>query len=204
MLAQPDYSDKVDDPIATALRQLQAELRVVSATNKARKLRLAERARDRLAYQEYLELRDSIDKNITATYTKLQKKDMPKPTKKKKSKDRDRGQEEETPVNIPMPSALGLGPDYDNNLVVPDQLRDLVETRRKWVDDVGSIFRTKQEENPGRIWGIPDSPVFEGIEEEVKATIGSQSVLPVLLPMNGKGKGKASAPTRAGSEMDVG
>jgi len=39
--SQPDYSEKVDDPIATALRQAQRELRTVVATNKARKERLA-------------------------------------------------------------------------------------------------------------------------------------------------------------------
>ncbi|KAJ3524687.1 hypothetical protein NM688_g8518 [Phlebia brevispora] len=50
---QPDYSEAVDDPIATALRHLQRELRTVVATNKARRARLAAIARDRLAYQEY-------------------------------------------------------------------------------------------------------------------------------------------------------
>ena len=61
---QPDYSEAVDDPIASALRQSQEELRRVLATNKGRKQRLVEIARDRLAYQEYMEARDSLDKNI--------------------------------------------------------------------------------------------------------------------------------------------
>jgi transcriptional adapter 3 len=75
---QPDFT------IATALREAQRELRKAVATNKARKARLVDIARDRLGYQEYLELRDSIDKNITNLYTKLQKKDTPKLSKKKK------------------------------------------------------------------------------------------------------------------------
>ncbi|KAF8638797.1 hypothetical protein AX17_001856 [Amanita inopinata Kibby_2008] len=80
----PDFTEKVDDPIATALRHAQRELRTVLATNKARRARLVAIARDRLAYQEYLELRDSIDKNITNLFGKLQKKDGPKIGRKKK------------------------------------------------------------------------------------------------------------------------
>ena len=57
---------------------------MVVATNQARKERLAAIARDRLGYQEYLELRDAIDKNITTLFSKLQKKDVPKLSKKKK------------------------------------------------------------------------------------------------------------------------
>ena len=40
---QPDFSEAVDDPIATALRHAQRELRTVVATNKARRARLAMR-----------------------------------------------------------------------------------------------------------------------------------------------------------------
>ncbi|PFH53570.1 hypothetical protein AMATHDRAFT_73369 [Amanita thiersii Skay4041] len=80
----PDFTEKVDDPIATALRHSQRELRTVLATNKARRTRLVAIARDRLAFQEYLELRDSIDKNITTMFGKLQKKDGPKIGRKKK------------------------------------------------------------------------------------------------------------------------
>ena len=56
------------------------------ATNKARKVRLAAIAEDRLAYQEYVENRDAIDKQISTLYSKYQKKDGPKSSKKKKQK----------------------------------------------------------------------------------------------------------------------
>ncbi|KAI3609910.1 transcriptional regulator ngg1 [Moniliophthora roreri] len=188
----PDYSDKVDDPIATALRHAQAELRYVSAVNRARKLRLASIARDRLAYQEYLDLRDSIDKNINSCYAKLQKRDSgtTKGRKKsKKDKDKERGDsvlnglpastsgtpapgmngDTEGQPPPPCPAALGLGPDPDTNeLVVTEQLKQLVETRRQWVDTVGGVFDAKERENPGRIWGIPEKSIFEGLEDEVE------------------------------------
>ena len=147
------------------------------ATNKERKQRLVEIARDRLAYQEYSEARDSLDKNITTIYTKLQKKDAPKSTKKKKkgvvsANDHAGSEPPQPPAPVPCPAALGLGPDTENKLVIPDTLKDLVRTRKQWVQTVGGVFETKQKENPGRIWGVPLKSVFEGIDEEVRVALG--------------------------------
>jgi transcriptional adapter 3 len=149
----------------------------VLATNKARKERLVEIARDRLAHQEYMEARDSLDKNITTVYTKLQKKDAPKTVKKKKkgvvsANDHAGSEPPQPPAPVPCPAALGLGPDVENQLVIPDTLKDLVRTRRQWVQTVGGVFETKQKENPGRIWGLPPKSVFEGIDEEVRIMLG--------------------------------
>ncbi|KAJ7491039.1 histone acetyltransferases subunit 3-domain-containing protein [Mycena latifolia] len=200
----PDYSEKVDDPIATALRHAQRELRTVVATNKARKARLATIARDRLGYQEYLELRDSIDRNIANTFTKLQKKDGPKVSKKKKKLGD--ASAAGTPVPgegsagppppPPCPAALGLGPDDDNRLVVSEQLRQLVETRRQWVDAVGGVFEQKQRERPGSMWGFPETSVYEGVDE-VQGLLLAQPD-PDFERRN-KGKGK-----ERGDAMDVG
>ncbi|KAJ7118989.1 histone acetyltransferases subunit 3-domain-containing protein [Mycena epipterygia] len=206
----PDYSEKVDDPIATALRQAQRELRTVVATNKARKTRLATIARDRLGAQEYFELRDSIDRNISTAYTKLQKKDGPKVVKKKKKLGDASASAAGTPVPgeangaalppppPPCPAALGLGPDDDNRLVVTEQLRQLVETRRQWVDTVGGVFEAKQRERPGSMWGFPEKSVYEGVDEEVGAMLLAQPDLDFERRTN-KGKGK-----ERGDAMDVG
>ncbi|KAJ3921142.1 histone acetyltransferases subunit 3-domain-containing protein [Lentinula edodes] len=184
-----DYSNKTDDPIATALRINQAELRRVSAINRLRKARYAEIARDRVAWAEYLELRESIDRNITNVYNKLQKmqkaqRDAPKLGRKKKFKS-----EESTPVKgvngsngngsvngdtppLPLcPAALGLGPDEDNQLVVSETLKQLVQTRRNWVK-LGETLLDEKEvmERPrrGRLVGFPKESIFKGIEEEVE------------------------------------
>ncbi|KAF8955561.1 histone acetyltransferases subunit 3-domain-containing protein [Flammula alnicola] len=190
--AVPNFTEKVDDPIATALREAQRELRKVVATNKARKTRLAAIARDRLGYQEYLELRDSIDKNITTLYAKLQKKDTPKLSKKKKkplqgaaaaaaaaaaaNAAKGSAAPEDPPSTLaPCPAALGLMPDEDNRLTVNEQLKQLIETRRQWVDTVGSIFDEKEMENPGRIYGLPKESIYFGIDEEVQAVLAAQA-----------------------------
>ncbi|KAI1791515.1 histone acetyltransferases subunit 3-domain-containing protein [Ganoderma leucocontextum] len=173
----PDYSEAVDDPIATALRHAQRELRTVLATNKARRARLAAIAEDRLGYQEYVDSRDAIDKNIATLYSKLQKKDGPKVSKKKKQKG-------DPPPGLngtsgltgmaglpPCPAALGLSPDEHSQLHIPDQLSDLVRTRRNWVDIVGGVFEEKERMQAGRIVGFPAESIYEGIDEEVRVEL---------------------------------
>lgn len=167
---KPDFSEAVDDPIATALRHAQAELRTVLATNKARRARLAAVARDRLAYQEYIDLRDALDKNIANLYAKLQKKDGPKSHKKKKKPTEINGAANGVngvPIIGPSPASLGLAHTDEYELTVPEQLKQLVQTRRQWVDTVGSVFEQKERESPGRILGLPKRSLYEGIHDEV-------------------------------------
>lgn len=204
---QPDFSDTVDDPIATALRHAQEELREVSATNKARKSRLVAIAKDRLGYQEYLELRDTLDQNIFTLYTKLQKKDSPRNAKKKSHKKgaaAAAAAEEKLAATSAQalgmwPAALGLGPNEDNNLVVAKELQDMMETRKQWIETVGAVFEEKETEQPGRIYGLPERSVYEGIEEEVASLLARKEE-----PMyNGVGNGKGKV--RAGlGDTDIG
>ncbi|GLB35590.1 putative histone acetyltransferases subunit 3 [Lyophyllum shimeji] len=200
----PDYSEKVDDPIATALRQAQRELRRVVATNKARKARLVDIARDRLGYQEYLECRDSLDKNITNLYAKLQRKDVPKIAKKKKqTHQRADSTTEVAAAPVPCPAALGLHTDEELQLHISEQLQQLVKTRREWVDEVGSHFERLQREQPGRIWGFPQESIYKGIEEEVQAMLNqTHPDFEAEPPRTNSIKGKAKE--RGDDEMDVG
>lgn len=227
---QPDFSERVDDPIATALREAQRELRRVVATNKARKARLATIARDRLGYQEYLEMRDAIDKNITTLYAKLQKKDAPKLTKKKRKPLQGAaaaahaaataaaakglhgsgglGEDGVNPNLLPpCPAALGLSPDEDNRLCVNEQLKQLVETRRQWVDTIGTVFDEKERETPGRIYGLPKESVFAGVEEEVDEVLSKVMKREEKKPNNsvftrGPGFGREGAGSGHGAGMN--
>ncbi|KZT18820.1 hypothetical protein NEOLEDRAFT_1142858 [Neolentinus lepideus HHB14362 ss-1] len=214
---KPDYSEAIDDPISAALRQAQRQLRNVVATNKARKRRLAAVARDRLGYQEYLDLRDSIDRNITSTYSKLQKKDGPKVNKKKKkgaevnANGSGNGNGNGLP-NIngtgagmaslpPCPAALGLGPDEELRLTVPEQLKQLVLTRRQWVDAVGTVFDEKERESPGRIYGLPKRSLYEGLDEDIRKE-AEERLKSAPADSRNQGKGKARMRAR-GDEMDI-
>jgi transcriptional adapter 3 len=209
LLSQPDYTEKVDDPIATALRYAQEELRQVLSVNKARKTRLAAIARDRLGYQEYLDLRDNLDRNITALYAKLQKKDQPKPNKKRKkegsSSNGARAGSEPPALPAPTAAALGLSPDDYHRLNVPEQLNLLVETRRKWVDHIGGQMAEIQAEQPGRVWGLPAKSIYEGIEDEVKKELLglSQENKDNQVPSSSTAKGKEKAIMNE-ADMDLG
>jgi transcriptional adapter 3 len=166
-------------------------------------------AKDRLGYQEYVEAREALDKNIHALYSKLQKKDGPKVSKKKKAKSETNGSAPgsvsagTTPPIGAWPSAAGLGPDDENMLRVPDGLAHLVATRRQWVDSVGGIFDEMEREQPGRIYGLPKRSVYEGLDAEVDALLGRTTAdegegrSPVG---DGADKGKGRA---AGEAMDV-
>lgn len=181
-------------------------------TNKLRKQLLAAIARDRLGYQEYLDMRDAIDKTITTMYDKLQKKSMPKSSKKKKKSGEPNGSSSTAgaattngiPTNIsslpPCPAALGLEPDHEFHLGVPEQLTKLVQTRRKWVDEIGRHFVAMEEESPGRIYGLPKESVFQGIDEEVKKYLAS---LPATFYASASSSGSAQQNAASSSSSAV-
>ncbi|KAI0648399.1 histone acetyltransferases subunit 3-domain-containing protein [Trametes meyenii] len=217
----PDYSEAVDDPIATALRHAQRELRTVLATNKARRARLATIAQARLGYQEYVDHRDSIDKHITLLYSKLQKKDGPKVSKKKKVKGEPlsgstngMGGVTGTAALPPCPAALGLSPDDHNQLHVPSHLLELVETRRRWTELAEPALMDIERTNPGRLLGFPKESVFAGIEDEVLENLARlPQTRPVAGPpltaaVNGRANGvdvrTMKGKGRAGDEMELG
>lgn len=109
-------------------------------------------------------------------------------------------------IPLPCPAAMGFVQDEEQRLVVNDQLRHLMETRRQWVDTVGVVFEQKQKENPGRISGLPKESIYKGIEEEVEALLKNPPPVPMVdeLDLRTKGslKGKEKAVLR--EEMDVG
>lgn len=194
--------EAVDDPIATTLRHCQRELRTVFATNKVRRERLAVIAKDRLAYQEFLDSRDALDKQISALYSKLQRKDAPKANKKKKKPPTSdtNGMTNGISANgipPPTPAALGLGPDEENRLVVPDQLNDLVEARRRWGELGEQLLKLKDEPNSARLLGLPKHSAFEGMEEDVQREldrIGLPSKKESSRTLSGRGMGSSSEP----------
>lgn len=121
-------------------------------------------------------------------YHKLQRKDVPKVSKKKKkplqgaaaaaaaASGNGAGAGEDVPLLPQCPAAVGLTQDDENHLVVNEQLKQLVETRRNWVDSVGAVFEAKELEMPGRLYGVPKRSVFEGVEEEVQALLAAPLV----------------------------
>ncbi|KAH8824382.1 histone acetyltransferases subunit 3-domain-containing protein, partial [Flagelloscypha sp. PMI_526] len=181
----PDFSNAQSDNVAVALRDMQQELRQVIAQNKARKSRLAERAKDLLAKQEYVETRDQIDKSILGLYTRQQKA-QGKDAKELSGRDRDKKkkkrivndeEEEETKKEKIPASALGLGVDVEtNHLLVSDQMMELIRLRRNWIDKVGGILKARERD------------AEEEAEVDEEATVG-------VLESEGTGGGVPSSRT---------
>ncbi|KAI6017534.1 histone acetyltransferases subunit 3-domain-containing protein [Pisolithus microcarpus] len=186
----PNYSAKVDDPIATALRHATAELRKVVAMNKARRQRLVAIATDRLAYQEFLDARDSLDKAILATYSKLQKKDAPKLSREEEEGPESNGSTSTVDIPKPPPSALGLGPDDDLHLVVPDQLKTTGGNPETMGIQCREHFRGQRE-------GVPGSNMGSTKEEHIRGPGGK-----VTATYN-RGQSRTTSQNQA-DEMDVG
>ena len=174
---------------------------MVHASNKARRKRLVSIAKDRLAYQEYVESRDCLDKVISGLYTKLQKKDGPKVNKKKKKaadvNGAANGITNGNGLPPPCPAALGLGPDEENRLVVPEQLKHYVNARREFVDFIGTRFLEIEREHPGRLFGLPKKGIYEGIEDEI------QQELERLAPPGPPHAGPSNFGQAGGSSTDV-
>lgn len=155
MHLQPNFANPLDDDITSTLRRCQSVLRHQRSVNVARKDRLLSIARDRLAYQDYLNTLDGIEKGIIAGYTKMLKAYAPK---KKKDKDKDKN---------------GNGAGTDDTKGLPpitldpsDAVMDKVGLREKWVAVFGSAMQDWEDRQPGRLMGLPSTSIYEGLEGE--------------------------------------
>jgi transcriptional adapter 3 len=86
-------------------------------------------------------------------------------------------------------------------LQVPDALSQLVATRRQWVDSVGGVFDAMEQEQPGRIYGLPERSIYEGLDADVDALMGRTECGDGTVGRSvsaDKGKGRA-----VGDAMDV-
>ncbi|KAK6903692.1 hypothetical protein I203_107197 [Kwoniella mangroviensis CBS 8507] len=135
-----DPSNREDDEITSALRQSQRLLVQQTALNEARKSRLAEIAKQRLAYNEYQNLLEGIEKSIESGWAKRIKKYGSTPNKK----------------NAHASGSSSKPP-------VPENLKKFVATRQHWLDTVGQLMKERPR---GQVVGIPSSSIFEGIGED--------------------------------------
>lgn len=136
--------------------------------NEARKRRLAEVATARLAYAEYEDYKEAMEKHLADSFARLGNADAPKANKKKK-KDKDKSSAV-TVVDYPNGSAgvLGLGlVGLDGNLQVPKDLTRTVEILKRYEKNVGGGFEKLEQEHPGLILGLPKSSIYQGLEKDI-------------------------------------
>ncbi|TGO86876.1 hypothetical protein BPOR_0270g00100 [Botrytis porri] len=134
--AEPDYDAHYDDEIAARLRFLQAKLKEQSIINGARKARLQEITKERMAHQEYQTILEDLDGQVNAAYTK-RSRTIGKTKKNKKAGGAGGGNQA---VNGAAGTARpGLG----------DMTKSLMEKRQKWIKNIGAVF--DDERNLGKV-----------------------------------------------------
>jgi transcriptional adapter 3 len=141
-----------DDEITAALRQCQRLLRQQLAVNDARKNRLAEVARDRLAYGDYRHTLSGLEAVITTAWQRRSSRKV----RKGKSKEKEKEKEE----------VYVMGGKKAPGSALPDQVKKAIEARRKWIDSVGAAL--EGEDMEGRYKGLPTRSIYEGIDDQIR------------------------------------
>ena len=126
---KPDYSQHLDDEVAARLRTLQAELRLVSARNNARKARILELTEERMAMQEYANIADDLDNQVNAAYLK-RNRSLAKPGNKKGS-----AHHSSRPGQKGVAGAAGGA----GGRGVSEGVKALMQKRKDWIEMVGPV-----------------------------------------------------------------
>lgn len=155
----PDYDAHYDDDIAERLRLLQAELKKQMIANGARKSRLLEIARERLAYQEYSTIHDDLDSQVQQAYLK-RTRTLGKSKKGSQAKHRPGGAGGGS--HLVAPNASGAGVSRPG---IGDVARTLMDRRKRWVDCIGPVFKDCKTTVPGKDESIFDPAVMEEYEK---------------------------------------
>lgn len=165
----PDYEGHHDDDISERLRLLQAELRRVMITNGARKARLLDIARERLAFQEYTTIHEDLDNQVQQAYLK-RTRTLGKSKKGQHGKPRPGGAGGGSHANSIAGGASGIGAKRD----IGDMARMLMDRRRRWQESIGPVFEGVDGKVPGKetsLWEETtmakyEKAEIEGLEEE--------------------------------------
>ncbi|KAJ9127119.1 hypothetical protein QFC24_001354 [Naganishia onofrii] len=156
-----DWSLREDDEICCALRSSQRLLKTQIAVNNARKDRLLQVTKERLAYGEYKKVLEGLEKLIEQAWTKRYAA-IKKAGKRQKGKGKANANSNTTtdagagPVAVTPSKREGVPP-------LSDQVKLAMSARRRWLDTVGHAL----ENDPvvGRYRGLPQQSIYEGIDE---------------------------------------
>lgn len=151
----PDYDAHHDDDISERLRLLQAELRRVVIVNGARKARLLDLAKERLAYQEYSTIHEDLDSQVQQAYLK---------------RTRTLGKTKKGPgAGKPKPGSHGVGPGTALSLSrardIGDNARMLMDRRKRWESCIGPVFKDMKHGIPDKDTTLWDPKVMEVYEK---------------------------------------
>jgi transcriptional adapter 3 len=145
-----DYDGAYDDEIAGRLRILQGRLKEQILINGARKAKLTELVRERMAHQEYSTILEDLDSQVQSAYTK-RTRTMGKSKKTKR------------------PGGAGGGSHFIGAGAgtarpgIGDATKTVMERRKRWISTIGSVFT---DETLGKVprAEVPGSSIFRAEE----------------------------------------
>lgn len=123
------------------MRQCQRLLAQQVRLNEARKYKLGQIARDRLAYGEYHTVLEEMEKQIESSWAKRVKK---------------YGSGGKQVIKDGVISGQGRPP-------VPESLKQKLGVRERWINSVGKTMRDRP---VGEVIGLPVKSIYEGIGED--------------------------------------
>ena len=146
-----DYDGHYDDEVAARLRLLQARLREQVLINGARKARLTDLVKERMAYQEYQTILEDLDSQVQAAYLKRTRTMGKKPKKARPG------------------AAAAVAPGTATGAAgmarpgIGDLTKTLMERRRRWIENIGTVF---DDEGLSRVPRVADegSSIFQPTE----------------------------------------
>ncbi|RKF62339.1 Chromatin-remodeling complexes subunit NGG1 [Erysiphe neolycopersici] len=127
--AEPDYDAHNDDDVAARLRYLQAKLKQTAILNGARKARLQELVKEKMAHQEFSTILEDLDGQVQAAYLK-RTRTLGKSKKAKRPGGTNSGNHLMSNVSASGMARPGIG----------DMTKTLMERRRKWIDTIGGVL----------------------------------------------------------------
>ncbi|KAH6853529.1 histone acetyltransferases subunit 3-domain-containing protein [Chaetomium sp. MPI-CAGE-AT-0009] len=147
--ATAEYDGHYDDEVAARMRLLQARLREQVLVNGARKARLTELVKERMAFQEYQTILEDLDSQVQAAYLKRTR------TMGKKPKKARPGQSAAAAAAAAASAAAGMA-----RPGIGDLTRTLMERRRRWIESIGTVFDDEGLARVPRV-GDGDSTIFK-------------------------------------------
>ncbi len=156
----PDFDGHHDDDISERLRILQVELRRVMIVNGARKARVLDIAKERLAYQEYNTIHEDLDSQVQQAYLK-RTRTLGKTKKGGPGAGKPRPGGHVASAGGTAGALAGISRARD----IGDNARMLMDRRKRWEDCIGPVFKDMKHGVPGKESSLWDPRVMEAYEK---------------------------------------
>ncbi|KAK9327909.1 histone acetyltransferases subunit 3-domain-containing protein [Lipomyces starkeyi] len=145
-----DWSAREDDEVCAELRRLQKRLKVINVINSARKKKVEKIVHEHMAYQEYTQILEDLDKQVDQAYMKRTR------TIKNKKK--------RVPGNSTPNGVGGAGRTAD----LGEGIKALLDKRKRWIEKIGPVFP------PAEVMKrIPRKSVFEEMDGTEKNEVAN-------------------------------